>query len=84
MRADDFNLRHLRALAATVRLGSLSGARLFESMPGRVAPTDAGILLAARADAAAAALVVAFNPQRKGGIGAKGQVAGEVTILPIP
>ncbi len=100
----DFNLRHLRAVAAAVRLGSLSaaakavgisqpavtqalgkvetltGVRLVERAPGGVTPTDAGILLAARAEAAGAALAAAFGSQRKGGIGASGATGEGVTM----
>lgn len=99
-----FNLRHLRALAETVRLGSftaaakavgisqpavtqaiarleaLTGLPLITREAGRVAPTDAGILLGARADAAAAALAEAFRPARKGGIGGRAGAADDVTM----
>lgn len=84
-----FNLRHLRILAATVRLGNFGAAgravgvtqpavtqaiaklekivarRLIDRNGAHSRPTDAGILLAARAEAAAAALASAV-PSRKG------------------
>lgn len=95
MRTAAFNLRHLRALTATVKSGSLSaaasalgisqpavsqaisrlealtGTRLLERSTGGVSPTDGGLLLAARGEAASAAIASAFQPYRSGGTGAR-------------
>lgn len=103
----DFNLRHLRALAATVRLGGLGaaakavgitqpavtqaiarleeliGTRLLERAAAGVAPTDAGILLSARSEAAAAALAGALGPQRRGGIGARAGAQSELSMAQV-
>jgi molybdate transport repressor ModE-like protein len=103
----DLNLRHVRALAATVRLGSLgvaakaigisqpavtqaiarleelTAARLLERGTAGVAPTDAGILLTARGDAAAAALAQALEPQRRGGIGARAGADAELSMAQV-
>jgi DNA-binding transcriptional LysR family regulator len=98
------NLRHLRALAATIRLGSLSaaakatgitqpavtqgigrleallGTQLLDRSAGQARPMDAGLLLAARADAAATALAAAFRPQRKGGMGGRAGAEADISM----
>lgn len=100
----DFNLRQLRALAETVRLGSftaaakavgisqpavtqavarleaLTGRKLIERGTAGILPTDAGILLGARADAVAVAMAGAFRPIRSGGAGGKGGAERAVTM----
>jgi DNA-binding transcriptional LysR family regulator len=107
MQPSDFNLRHLRALAATLRLGGfgaaakavgitqpavtqavarleeLTGTQLVARGPGQLAPTDAGILLAARGEGAAAALAEAFGPQRRGGIGGRVGADAELSMAQV-
>lgn len=107
MNPADFNLRHLRALAAAIRLGSLTaaakalgitqpavtqaigrleslvGAKLLDRSGGRAQPTDAGLLLAARGEGAAAALAEAFQSTRKGGIGGRAGAEADVTMAQI-
>jgi DNA-binding transcriptional LysR family regulator len=104
MQPADFNLRHLRALAATLRLGSLgaaaktvgisqpavtqaiarleelTGTGLLNRGSAGIAPTDAGILLAARGEAAATALAKALGSQRRGGIGARAGADADLTM----
>lgn len=104
MKPADFNLRHLRALAAAVRartltgaagavglsqpamtqavarLEALVGASLFGRSAGGVSPTEAAVLLGARAEAAAAAIAAAMQPARRGGIGAEAGAADVVTM----
>ena len=84
-----FNLRHLRAVAAAARCGTVSaaaaevnlsqpavtqgvakieaqlGLSLFERSAAGMTPTEAGNLLAARIDAAEAAMRRAFAPSRR-------------------
>lgn len=103
----EFNLRHLRALAAVLRqsgfgaaakavgisqpavtqavarLEALTGTRLLERGSTGVTPTDAGILLAARGEAAAAALGEALGPQRRGGIGARSGADAELSMAQV-
>lgn len=107
MKIEDFNLRHLRAVAAAVRAGSISGAanavgisqpavtqaiarmetligtKLFDRSPSGVTPTDAAILLGARAEAAAQALADAFGAPRKGGIGAPAGAQEAITMAQV-
>lgn len=97
MRAFRFNLRHLRALAATAQVGSVSGAAtlvnlsqpavtqgiaklealtgmaLFDRRPDGMVATDAGRLLAMRANLGMAALAEGFQViRRTGGAGFAG------------
>ena len=91
MRSFDFNLRHLRALAATRQVGSISGGAalvnlsqpavtqgiaklealtgtsLFERRATGMQATEAGRLLAARAESAMAALAAGFQAIRRTG-----------------
>lgn len=107
MHPSDFNLRHLRALAETLRRGGfgaaakavgisqpavtqaiarleeLTGTRLLERGTAGVAATDAGILLAARGETAAAALREALGPQRRGGIGARVGTDAELSMAQV-
>jgi LysR family transcriptional regulator, regulator for genes of the gallate degradation pathway len=102
-----FNLRHLRALAAVVRLGSFSAAakavgisqpavsqaiarletlakvRLLHRTPAGVQPTDAGILLGARAEAAAARLAEGLASQRQGGAGGRPGADAAITMTQV-
>lgn len=104
MKAAALNLRHVRALAAAVKAGSiggggaaigltqpavtqaigrlerLTGIRLLERSAAGVRPTDGGILLAARAEAATAALAKAFRPYRRGGAGGRAGADRNVTM----
>lgn len=104
MSPGDFNLRHLRILAAVVRHGGfgaaaktvgvtqpavtqaigklekLLGMPVVDRGGGQTRPLDAGVLLAARAEAAEAALAAAFRPQRKGGIGGRSGAEADVTM----
>lgn len=104
MKASALNLRHVRALATSVRTGSLSGAatalgltqpavtqaigrlealtgtRLLDRSTAGVTPTDGGLLLAARADAAAAALAAAFRPFRQGGTGGRAGADQDISM----
>ena len=90
-RATQFNLRHLRALVATRRIGSISGAAtqvnlsqpavtqgiakvealtgtaLFERHPTGMVATEAGRILAVRAEAALNALTDGFGAIRRAG-----------------
>lgn len=104
MDVSDFNLRHLRLLAACVREGSLGAAaeasdvsqaavnqaitRLEEligtalldrTRPGAT-PTDAGILMAARAELATAAMAKAYRPIRDYGNGGRAGAEAFVTM----
>lgn len=103
----DFNLRHLRALAATLRLGSfsaaaktlgisqpavtqavgkvetLAGLRLVNRDAGNVSATDAGTLLAARSEAADAALAEPFSSARRGGIGGRAGAEADISMAQV-
>lgn len=98
------NLRHVQALVAAARLGSVSaaagalgisqpavtqaiarlealtGTRLLERSRSGARPTDGGILLAARGEAAAAALAAAFRPFRQGGAGGRAGADRDLTM----
>lgn len=104
MKAAALNLRHVRALAATVRtrgvgaaaqeigvsqpavtqaigkLEATTGVKLLERSSSGVTPTDGGILLAARAEAAAAALADAFRSYRRGGTGGRTGADRDLTM----
>ena len=93
LRPYDLNLRHLRAVAAIRRRGSVSGAaaevalsqpavtqgvakleaqfglRLFERGPGGMVPTIEGARLSDRIEAAAGAMIAAFEAIRGGSRG---------------
>jgi LysR family transcriptional regulator of gallate degradation len=104
MKAAALNLRHVRALTAAVKSGSISGAagalglsqpavtqaiarletvtgtKLLERSRAGTRPTDGGILLAARGEAAAAALAETFRPHRKGGSGGRAGADEDVSM----
>lgn len=103
----DLNLRHLRAVAAIGRCGSISRAaaevalsqpavtqglaklenqlalRLFERVPAGMTPSDAGVRLADRIEAAEGAMAAAFEEIRGSSKGGFGGTANLVTMSQI-
>lgn len=65
------------------RLESLVGTKLLDRSAAKAAPTDAGLLLAARGETAATILKDAFGSSRKGGIGGRAGSDADVTMAQI-
>ncbi len=78
--ADALGISQPAVTQAIGRMEALTGTKLIERTPARAVPTDAGVLLAARGEAAAAALADAFRPQRKGGIGGRASADQDITM----